>query len=165
MKKNFSILFFCLNIFVFGQVTIEKNRLVKEGSKYPFSKYESVFTNSEAKETFKKAKNNASVGQIFGFAGGLSMGFGIGQLILGPKKEFSYNITTGTSSSKKVGKAKGWGMLGIGAGLVGIGIPFAISAEKNAKKALALENGETTAFKPHFKIENSENGIAFSYHF
>lgn len=56
-------------------------------------------------------------------------------------------------------------MLGIGAGLVGIGIPFAISAEKNAKRALALENGESNVFKPHFKIENSENGIAFSYHF
>ena len=41
---------------VFCQVSMEKNKLVKDGVKYKFSKYEEVFQNSEAKDYFKKGK-------------------------------------------------------------------------------------------------------------
>ena len=66
----------------------------------------------------------------------------------------------------KIEKPKGsWTIIGIGAGLIGIGIPFAIAADKNAKKAIAIENGEPTAFQPYFKLESAGNGLALSYNF
>lgn len=165
MKKITLLLCFATSLSVFGQVTIEKNRLVKDGTKYHFSKYESVFENPEARSSFKKAKTNSTVGQVFGFTGGLIAGFGLGQLIAGPQKQVTINPYTGTTTTTKVGKAKGWGLVGIGAVVIGAGIPFALSSEKHAKKALELENGETTAFKPHFKLESAGNGIALSYNF
>ena len=165
MQKTALLICLAVSLSVFGQVTIEQNRLVKDGTKYHFSKYESVFENPEARASFKKAKTNSTVGQVFGFAGGLTAGFGLGQLIAGPKKQVIIDPWSGTTTTKKIGKAKGWGLVGIGAGIIGVGIPFALSAEKHAKKALEIENGETTAFKPYFKIENAENGIALSYNF
>ncbi|MCW4451571.1 hypothetical protein OK344_05050 [Kaistella sp. BT6-1-3] len=54
-------------------------------------------------------------------------------------------------------------MTGIGVVLIGIGIPFAIAANKNAKKALEIENGGATAFKPYFRVETAGTGMALSY--
>jgi hypothetical protein len=48
---------------------------------------------------------------------------------------------------------------------VGVGIPFALAANKNAKKAISIENGEPTAFQPYFKLESAGNGLALSYNF
>ncbi len=64
----------------FSQVTIEKNKLVKDGVKYKFSKYEDVFQNAEAKEYFKKARANKTASDICAYSGGFSLGFGIGRL-------------------------------------------------------------------------------------
>lgn len=65
----------------------------------------------------------------------------------------------------KQDKSAAWTAVGIGAGIVGIGIPFALAAKKNADKAIQLENSESTAFQPYFKVETAGNGLALSYHF
>lgn len=162
---NKTILFTALICFqsAFSQVSLEKNRLVKDGVKYKFSKYEEVFQNKEALEHFKKARTNNTVGSVFAFAGGFTAGFGIAQVLQGKNKQV---IINGQSQTVKVEKAKGGGaLIGIGVGLIGIGIPFAIASKKNTDKAIALENGESTAFQPYFKLESAGNGMALSYNF
>ena len=148
---------------IFSQVSLDKNKLVKDGVKYKFSKYEEVFENQEALASFKKARTNNTVGSVFAFAGGFTAGFGIAQVLQGKDKKV---IVNGQSQTVKVEKAKGGGaLIGIGVGLIGIGIPFAIAAKKNTDKAIALENGESTAFQPYFKLESAGNGMALSYNF
>lgn len=146
---------------IFSQVSMEKNKLVKDGVKYKFSKYEEVFQNNEAKDYFKKARTNNTVGSIFAYTGGFGLGFGLATLISGKENKISANGMTYTKEAKK----GGWGFLAAGVGLIGIGIPFAIAADKNAKKAIEIENGEPTAFQPYFKLENSGTGLALSYNF
>lgn len=145
----------------FSQVSMENNKLVKDGVSYKFSKYEDVFQNEEAKTYFKKARTNKTVGEIFAYTGGFTLGFGLAQALQSKNKTINVNGQT-----VKVEKAKGAGtIIGVGVGLIGIGIPFAIAAGKNVKKALATENGETTAFQPYFKLESAGNGMALSYNF
>ncbi|MBW8362401.1 MAG: hypothetical protein K0M56_09485 [Kaistella sp.] len=159
MKKIllFTVLFCAQS--VFSQVTMEKNKLVKDGQTYKMSQYNAVFKNPEAVSLFKKARTNATVGQIFAYTGGFAIGFGIIPALSGKKQEVRNGIVYENQPSK------GWAVVGIGAGLVGIGIPFAIAANKNAEKAMALENGEATAFQPYFKLETTGNGLALSYNF
>lgn len=147
----------------FSQVNLEKNKLVKDGVKYKFSKYEDVFQNSEAREYFKKARTNKTVGEVFAYVGGFGLGFGLAQALQSENKTINVN---GGTQNVKVEKAKGAGtFIGIGVGLIGIGIPFAIAANKNAKKAIAIENGDSVTFQPYFKLETTENGMALSYNF
>lgn len=161
MKKlTIFFLFLCFNS-AFSQISIEKNKLVKDGTKYKFSQYEQVFQNSEAREYFKKARSNKTAGEIFAYTGGFSLGFGLVTLISGKKNTVYSNGVAYTKEAKK----GGWGFLGAGVGLIGIGIPFALAAEKNAKKSLQIENGESTAFQPYFKIESAGNCLALSYNF
>ncbi len=158
---NKFLLFFAIFIAqcVSAQVTISGNRLVKDGQEYKFSKYKEVFTNPEAKTAFSKARTNSTVGQIFAYAGGFGIGFGLIPALQGNKTE----TRSGVVYKNDAGSA--WTVVGIGAGLVAIGIPFAIASNKNAQKALTLENGGETAFQPYFKLETAGNGMALSYNF
>ncbi|MGA9213311.1 hypothetical protein [Kaistella sp.] len=145
----------------FSQVSMEKNKLVKDGVKYKFSKYEEVFQNNDAKSYFKKARTNKTVSEIFAYTGGFGLGFGLATLISGKENTIHANGTTYTKEAKK----GGWGFLLSGVGLIGIGIPFALAADENAKKAIQTENGESTVFQPYFKLESAGNGLALSYNF
>ena len=158
---NKFLLFFAFFIAqnVFSQVTISGNRLIKDGQEYKFSKYRDVFTNSEAEVAFSKARTNSTVGQIFAYAGGFGIGFGLIPALQGNKTE------TRNGMVYKRDASSAWTVVGIGAGLVAIGIPFAIASNKNADKALKLENGEEIAFQPYFKLETAGNGMAVSYNF
>ncbi len=159
MKKLlflFAIAIYCLS---FSQVSISRNKLVKDGQTYKFSEYEKVFKSQEAINYFSKARTNRTVGDVFGGIGGGFLGFGLVRALSGGDK------TTYVNGQKVTQKTTGWGFVGIGAGLIGIGIPFALAANKNAKKALEVENGEKTAFQPYFKVESSGTGIALSYNF
>lgn len=160
---NKTILFSALifSQFYFAQVSLEKNKLVKDGVRYKYSKYEEVFQNNEAKEYFKKSRTNGTVSEVFAYTGGGALGFGLATLITGKKNTITSNGVTYTKEAKK----GGLGILLAGVGLIGVGIPFAIAADKNAKKAVELENGEITAFRPYFKVESAENGLALSYNF
>ena len=159
MKKV--ILFSLLATFqlAIAQVSMEGNKLVKEGQTFKLRDYRQVFKNEEASESFGKARTNTTVGQVFAYAGGFAIGFGIIPALSGKKQEVRNGIVYENQPSK------GWTVVGIGAGLVGIGIPFAIAANKNAKRAMALENGEPTAFQPHFKLESAGTNLALSYNF
>lgn len=147
----------------FSQVSMSGNKLIKDGISFKSSKYEEVLDNKDAQNYFKKARTNKTVGEIFAYTGGFTLGFGIAKALQGTNKTITVN---GSPQTVKVEKEKGAGtLIGIGIGLVGIGIPFAIAANKNAKKAIAVENGESTAFLPYFKVETAGNGLALSYHF
>lgn len=146
---------------VFSQVSMEKNKLVKDGVQYKFSKYEDVFQNAEARTHFQKARTNKTVGEIFAYTGGFGLGFGIARLLSGGEKTVYVNGAPHTTKMK----GEGWGFVAAGAGLIGVGIPFALAADKNARKAIALENGESTTFQPYFKVETAGNGLALSYNF
>lgn len=161
MKNLILFVSILLSQISFAQVSYEKNKLIKDGVKYKLSKYEDVFTKTEARDYFKKARTNKTVGEIFAYSGGFSLGFGIGRLLAGGEKTVYVNGVKQTFKSE----SKGWGFIAAGAGLIGIGIPFALAADKNAKKAISIENGETVAFQPYFKIESIGNGLAMSYNF
>lgn len=163
MKK--SIIFFAIFIsgFSFSQVTLSGNKLMKDGQSYKFSEYKQVLTNAESQTLFKRARTNKTIGNIFGGIGGGLMGFGLARIIITPK-ETTYNFN-GTTSTVKNDKGPYWTTVGIGAVLVGLGIPFSISSQKNVEKAIALENGESVSFQPYFQLEGTGNGVALSYNF
>ena len=144
---------------MFSQVTLSGNHLEKDGQFYKMSNYKDVFSNPEAQKSFKKARTNHTVGQIFAYAGGFGIGAGIIPALSGKKQEVRDGIVYENQPSR------GWAVVGVGAALVGIGIPFAIASKKNGEKALEIENGASAAFQPFFKVETAENGLAFSYNF
>lgn len=162
---NKFLLFFAIMIAqsAFSQVTMSGNKLVKDGQTYKMSQYQDVFKNPEAVSYLKKARTNSTVGSIFAYTGGFSLGFGLSAVLFGPKKQVYGSY--GSQYETKADKSVAWLVTGIGAGLIGIGIPFAVASNKNAQKALQLENGESTAFQPHFKLETAGNGMALSYNF
>lgn len=149
---------------VFSQVSLSGNKLIKDGQTYKISHYRDVFSNEEARRYMKKARTNNTVAYILGFAGGASLGVSI-PLMLKKKKEGVIMYGPYGPVYGQVDGPYGYGYAIMGAGLIGAGIPFAIKANKNAKKAIQIENGEATAFKPYFKVETAGNGIALSYNF
>ncbi|WHF50824.1 hypothetical protein QGN23_10315 [Chryseobacterium gotjawalense] len=148
----------------FSQVSMEKNQLVKDGTKYKFSQYEQVFQNAEARDYFKKARTNKTASEIFAYTGGFSLGLGIAEMIAQANTKTVYNMF-GDPYKVKPDYSTAWTLIGTGVGLIGIGIPFALAADKNAKKAIQTENGESTVFQPYFKLESAGNGLALSYNF
>jgi hypothetical protein len=146
-------------------VTLGKNNrefFIKGDQKYKFSEYKKVFTNQEALGYMKKANTNSTVSQIFGAIGGGFIGFGLGREITKNKTVY-YN---GVAVKEK--KSGGWGLMGIGLGAIGIGIPFAISAQKNLKKAIKTQNNAPTtdeAKATSYRLDISGNSIGLSYNF
>lgn len=146
----------------FSQVTMTGNKLEKDGQTYKMSQYNDVFKNPEAASHFKKARTNSTVGNVFAGIGGGVLGFGLARALSGGETKVNIN---GQTQVVKQDKSTAWTAVGIGAGIVAIGIPFAFAANKNAKKALEIENGGATAFQPYFKLETAGNGMALSYNF
>lgn len=162
MKK---VLFLTIALFfqsTYAQVEMSGNKLMKDGQTYKMSKYNDVFKNPEALSYFKKARTNNTVGTIFAGVGGGVMGVGLARALSGGKTNVTVN---GQPQTIKQDNSAAWTAVGIGAGIVGIGIPFALAAKKNADKAIQLENGESTAFQPYFKLESAGTGLALSYNF
>lgn len=161
MKK---ILFLC-SIFwfqtFFSQVSLSGNKLMKDGTSYRFSQYREVFQKQEAQNYFKKARTNKTAAELFAYTGGFGLGFGIARLLSGGNKKFTVN---GQQQTVKM-KGEGWGFVAAGAGLIGVGIPFVLAANKNAEKAISIENGGSAAFQPYLRLETSGGGLALSYNF
>ncbi len=135
---------------------------IKGDQKYKFSEYRKVFTNQEALGYMKKANTNSTVSQIFGAIGGGFIGFGLGREITKNKTVY-YN---GVAVKQK--QSGGWGLMGIGLGAIGIGIPFAISAQKNLKKAINTQNNAPVtdeAKATSYRLDISGNSIGLSYNF
>ncbi|GEN76255.1 hypothetical protein [Chryseobacterium hagamense] len=147
----------------FSQVSLSRNKLIKDGQPYKASQYKEVFQNEQALMYYKKYRTNNTVSQIFGALGGGCMGYGLVKVLDGGEKLVSVD-QYGVAHTEKT-KNEGWSMVGIGAGLVAIAIPFAISSKKNLNKAIDTENGKEIAFQPYFKLENAGTGLALSYNF
>lgn len=163
MKKQILLPIILLSQIFFGQVTLEKNTLVKDGQTYKMSQYEQVFSNPKALAYVKKSRNNGTFATIFGIAGGAAVGAGLGNIIFNNKTHRQQVM--GYTFETKPDHSVAWLVTGIGAGLIAIGVPFAVSSAKNLKKAILAENGESTAFQPYFKVESAGIGFALSYNF
>lgn len=149
---------------IFSQVSMSETKLLKEGNAYKFSKYKEVFSNQEAISTFKQGRTNKTIADVLAFTGGFGMGFSLVSIFTSPKERKMQDIF-GTSHTYKVDNSARWTVFGVSAGLAVLSIPLYVSFSKNSKKAIAIENGETTAFQPYFKLESAGNGMALSYNF
>ncbi|MCL8536340.1 hypothetical protein M9991_05625 [Chryseobacterium gallinarum] len=135
---------------------------IKGDQQYKFSEYKKVFTNPEALAYMKKANTNSTVSQVFAAVGGGFIGFGLAKELLRNKTVYRNGI------AYKEKQAGGWGLIGIGLGCVGVGIPFAISAGKNLKKAVDTQNqgaGSDESKVTSYRLDIRGNGIALSYNF
>lgn len=159
--RKIGLIFFCLLISqqISAQVSLSGNHFSKDGQLYKYSQYKEVFMNPEAQKEFQKARINMTVSQVFAYSGGGVLGFGLASALFGKKEEVRNGVVYQV-------KPNGWALVGIGAGLIGVAIPFAITASKKAKNAVDIENGDgSTAFKPHFKLESAGTGVSLSYNF
>lgn len=135
---------------------------IKGDQKFKFSEYKKVFTNPEALGYMKKSNTNGTVAQIFGAIGGGFVGFGLA------KEIFKTKIIHQNGMTYKQKDKGGWGLVGIGLGAIGIGIPFAISASKNLKKAVNTQNqsiGTDETKKTSYKLDLSGNSVGVTYSF
>ena len=173
MKKLlflFAIFTFC---FAFSQNSNSKNIVLGEkrskafilGDKtYKWSEYQQVFKKPEALQLIKKSRTNKTVGDIFAFTGGFGMGYSLGYILTTPKESTTSSPLGGEITFKR-NFSDFWTAFGISAGVSLLSIPFYIAYNKNAEKAVSIENGESTVFQPYFKFETTGNGIALSYNF
>lgn len=136
---------------------------IKGDQTFKASDYKKVFTNVEALNYMQKSRTNSTFSQIFGGIGGGLMGFGMARALSGGDKEVYIN-----GALVKEKQKGNWGLVGIGLGVVGIGIPFAISSGKNLKKAVKTQNqadsgesGKTTSYR----LDIGGNGVGLSYNF
>jgi hypothetical protein len=96
----------------------------------------------------RKAKANATVAGVLGFAGGFFIGFPLGMAITGNKPQ--------------------WGVVGAGAGLVLTAVPFSLAYAKNAKKAVSIYNSGLTRTgqrRLDFRLGLGLNGFAMKVNF
>ena len=95
----------------------------------------------------QKAKSSTTFANIFGAGGGFCIGWTLGTLIGGGEMN--------------------WAILGVGAGCLGIMIPFANSANKNALNAVDKYNNRNTSALTTFDIQfgfvNNGLGIAIRF--
>lgn len=162
-KASFISALFCSSM-AFSQVTIADNYLVKDGKTYSISEYKQVFSNAQAQQFMAKSRTNRTVAGILGFAGGFSLGASIPMMLR--KKEQSIIRGPYGDTVITTGGPYGYGYALVGLGLIAAGIPFEIAGKRNREKAIATENGQSSAnSKPYFKLENAGNGLAFSYNF
>ncbi|MGV3641105.1 MAG: hypothetical protein ACO1NZ_11335 [Adhaeribacter sp.] len=78
-------------------------------------------SNPEAFQEMKKAKSNFDVGYVFSLAGGTLVGWTLGTALGGGEPN--------------------WAVAGVGAGLIGVSIPFSAAYSKHAKNAVRTYNG------------------------
>ncbi|MFC5284602.1 hypothetical protein [Pedobacter alpinus] len=99
--------------------------------------------NPEAYQQMQIAKRNYAPATIFGSIGGFLVGYPLGSAIGGGKPN--------------------WTLAGIGAGLIGLSIPFSSAYTKHTKNAVETYNNglQKTGFKPkvNFNIGIAGNGV------
>lgn len=84
--------------------------------------YKRMRTDPVAFKYYKKSRTLDTFGSVTGFTGGFLLGLELGILAFGNKNKVS------------------WGVFGTGIALTGISIPFGISANRNARKAVYFYN-------------------------
>lgn len=97
----------------------------------------------------KVAKSNSDVAGVFGLAGGFLIGWPLGSLV--------------------GGRDPNWALVGIGAGLIAIGIPFSGSAVRHAKESVRIYNEGLPTIGINHEMEINlgfkGNGVAFNLKF
>lgn len=156
MKKLIAFLLLMISATAFSQIQIAQNKLLKNGQQYSFNQYDKVLENPEAVQLFRRAKRQSLASDILAGLGGGVMGYGLGEVIFG--NDGGYNLSND--------KETGWALVGIGAGIIGVAIPFVLFSKKNIHKAVETENGTaSTAYQPHFRIGSSGSSLVLSYNF
>ncbi|HEY0059795.1 MAG TPA: hypothetical protein VGB56_11735 [Flavisolibacter sp.] len=105
-------------------------------------------TNPEAHKLMRKARTNATVAGVLGFAGGFLIGFPVGTAIGGGKPN--------------------WGLAGAGAGLLLTSVPFSLSYARKAKEAVNIYNSglaRTGQRRLDFRLGLGLNGLAMKVNF
>lgn len=121
-------------IFVKGGKILFENRKIQKPSEIL-----SIISKKKSPEllaSFNKYKANRGAGQVFGFIGGLGVGYSLGRVFRG-------------------GKVNG-ALLAGGVGVTAIGIIFGSSANSNLKKIVNLYNGKPSnkiSFQPFIQSE------------
>jgi uncharacterized membrane protein YedE/YeeE len=131
MRKIFTLgLLLILSYSLYGQSisdTIEVQKamgvvFLQKGQKLtPRQLLEISESNPESYAEMKIAKGNYDAGSVFGFTGGFLVGWPLGTAVAGGDPN--------------------WTMAAIGAGLIGISIPFSVAYSKHARKAVEIYNG------------------------
>jgi hypothetical protein len=135
MKSLYLVILFAFacSSSLFSQNIISKDTITVTGSAmggmhfYQHSRMLNIDTltqilkpNAEAYSFLKKAKTNNVFADIFSYAGGFAIGFALGSAL--------------------GGKSINAGVLGAGAGLIGIAVLFNIGTKKNIRKAINIYN-------------------------
>ena len=105
-------------------------------------------SNPDAYSEMKIAKKNYGAGYVLGAAGGFMIGWPLGTALGGGDPN--------------------WAMAAVGAGLVGISIPFTIAYNKHAKNAVAIYNKGlrySSLQIPEIRIGLTYNGIGLKIRF
>lgn len=95
-----------------------------------------------AYKEMKIARRNYDYAVVIGFMGGFIAGWPLGSAIAGGDPT--------------------WALVGVGAGLITISIPFLIKFNKHAKKAVDIYNAglyEARVQKPHLNLSFAKNGL------
>jgi hypothetical protein len=154
MKRNtLKSLIFLLCVFTINAQKIEVEdifggyRFTQNGQEYSIAELSKLMKpNPKAYEYISSAESGEKTAVILGSIGGALIGWPIGTAIGG-------------------GEAN-WTLAAIGAGFVGIAIPFATKANSNAIKAVNIYNSDQeTAFKTELKFQLYPNGIGFALSF
>lgn len=122
----------------------------QNGERLSLTKLDKILkSDTEAYSQFKRAKGNSTIASILGAAGGAAIGWQIGAAIGGGEPN--------------------WGVAGIGAGFIAIGIPISIKSAKQAKLAVNTYNKshQTTGIwkRTEIKLAMKGNGIGLSFVF
>jgi len=109
---------------------------------------ELVKSNNEAGRKLESARAPGVISYILSYAGGFCIGWPIGTLIGGGEPE--------------------WGMVGAGAGLVALAIPFSSISVNRTREAINIYNQSTyntATIKKELRIGFKNNGISLSLNF
>lgn len=158
MRKIILTLIFTLGIIAFSnaqKIEMEKvfggYKYTQNGSRMTMNDLvKTMETNEQAFYLIKKAQSSNTIASIIGFVGGGLIGWPIGAAV--------------------AGRDANWTLAGIGAGLVVIGIPISLNANKKTKQAVKLYNESLNStssyeFKPEFKFIANGNGVGLSMKF
>lgn len=121
-----------------GAVFLQNGKVLK-----PRQLLDLTESNPEAFKEMKVAKSNFDVGYVFSFAGGALVGWTLGTALGGGDPN--------------------WAVAGVGAGLIGVSIPFSSAYSKHAKNAIRIYNdglNHTGMNKVDFKFGIAGNGLA-----
>ncbi len=126
-----------------GTVFIQNGKMLKVRQLMEITK-----SNPDAYAKMKVANTNNGAATAFAIGGGFLIGWPLGTALAGGDPN--------------------WVLVGVGAGLIAISIPFSIGFSKNAKEAVSIYNRgliipETTKVKLNFGISNNGIGIRVAF--